>query len=164
MRDLKSHYKNNLIQINGDSSSILNELATLIRFKIKSTSARTTKILLLGPPGSGKTTIIAEINRKLGLVPISVSKLLMDQVERKTEVGKEVADSLKTGKMVSDEIIFGLLKNRLEAADCRLNGYVLEGFPKNENQVRMMEGLELKLKPFHYFILNCDDKVKNKIF
>lgn len=100
-----------------------------------------------------------QIHKKLGLVPVSVSQLLMGQVERKTEVGKEVADSLKLGKMVSDEIIFGLLKNRLERADCRLNGYVLEGFPKNENQLRMMDSLELKLKPFHYFILKCDEKV-----
>lgn len=160
VRDLKNHYKNNLIQVNGESQSILNELAALIRFKIKSTSARTNKMLLFGPPGSGRSTIINEIHRKLGLVPISISKLLMEQVERKTQVGREVADSLKSGELVSDEIVFGLLKSRLEKADCRLNGYVLEGFPKTMNQIRMMETLELKLKPFFYVNLQCDDIVK----
>jgi adenylate kinase len=156
---LKTNYKNNLIEVDGASPSIINDLGSLIRFKIKSVSDRKPKILLFGPPGSGKTTVSNALHKKFGFVPISISKLLLDQINRKTEVGKEVADSYKSGKLVSDEIVYGLLKNRLERADCRLHGYVLEGFPKNVNQLRMMEKLELKLRPYFYVSLECQDSV-----
>jgi adenylate kinase family enzyme len=55
--------------------------------------------------------------------------------------------------------VYGLLKNRLEKADCRLNGFVLEGFPKNENQIKMMDQLEFKLKPNFFVRLKLDDDV-----
>jgi SpoVK/Ycf46/Vps4 family AAA+-type ATPase len=133
IRDLKLHYKNNLIEVDGSSDTILNDLASLIRFKIESRSKRKYKVLLFGPPGAGKKTITKQLNHKFGFVPISINSLLMDQIDRKTEVGKEIFDCYRTGELVSDEIIYGLLKNRLEKADCRMHGYVLEGFPKNEN-------------------------------
>ena len=65
---------------------------------------------------------------------------------------------------MSDEIVYGLLKNRLEKADCRLHGYVLEGFPKNANQLKMMEQLEMKLRPNFFVHVACDDKVSVRFF
>ena len=164
IRDLKLNYKNNLIEMDGTKKTILDDLGSLIRFKIKATSARTHKILLFGPPGAGKTSIAQHLHKKFGLVPVSVARLLLDQINRKTEVGKEVADSYKSGKLVSDEIVYGLLKSRLEQADCRLHGYVLEGFPKNPNQLGMMEKLELRLRPHYYVNLDCSDDVKIDFF
>lgn len=138
IKDLKLHYKNNLIEIAGGASS-LNDLAPLIRFKIQAKSERKLKVLIFGPPGSGKKSLARELSLKFGFVVVSINSLLLDQIQRKTEVGQEICDSYKAGKLVSDEIVFGLLKNRLEKADCRLHGFVLEGFPKNQNQIKMMD-------------------------
>lgn len=159
IRDLKLHYKNNLIEVDGSSPTILNDLASLIRFKIEAKSDRKYKVLLFGPPGAGKKTLARQLNFKFGFVTVSVNKLLLDQINRKTDVGKEIYECYKNGQLVGDEIVYGLLKNRLERADCRLHGYVLEGFPKNMNQLKMMEKLELKLRPNFFVHLNCEDKV-----
>jgi len=58
----------------------------------------------------------------------------MDQIKLKTQVGAVISGFLSRKELVPDEIVFGLLKSRLEKADCRIHGYVLENFPKSEGQ------------------------------
>lgn len=148
--------------MDGTKGQLLNELAPLIEYTIKAQVNRKFRMLIIGPPGSGRTSVARALAQRYGFVNLSTSDLVLDQVSRQTEVGAEIASYFKEGKLVPDEIIFGLLKNRLERADAKLHGYILEGFPKNMNQLSMLESLQMKLKPHLYIMLDIDDSLAHK--
>jgi len=159
IKELKQSYKNNLVELDSTPNNVLDEMAPLLNFRIKTAVKRSFRVMIVGPPGSGRSTIMNMFAKKYGFVPLSTSFLCQDQIERKTPVGAEIIDSFMSGRLVSDEIVFGLVKNRLERADCKLHGYVLEGYPKNENQLNQLENLEMKLKPHLFVVLDCEDSV-----
>jgi len=61
----------------------------------------------------------------------------------KSPVGSVVSEYIRNKQLVPDEIVFGLLKSRLERADCKVHGFVLENFPKNETQMELLEQMKL---------------------
>ena len=83
------------------------------------------RIILLGPPGSGKGTQGDLIQKKYGLPKISTGDLLRDAVERETPLGKRAKMAMNQGLLVSDEIVVSLLQERMERTDCR-EGCILE--------------------------------------
>jgi adenylate kinase len=87
--------------------------------------------LILGPPGSGRTTLGKQVAQKYGLVYISTTELISDQIGNKKEYGDLCLSLFSKGELIPDEIIFKLVKMRIEQTDSRLNGYVLDGFPKS---------------------------------
>lgn len=96
-------------------------------------------IVILGPPGSGKGTQASRIAREYGLAHLSTGDMLRDAVARKTELGLEAESYMKRGLLVSDEIVFGLLGEALEAA--KKTGWILDGFPRNLLQAEMLTRL-----------------------
>ncbi len=95
-----------------------------------------THIVILGPPGSGKGTQASRIAREYSLAHLSTGDMLRDAVARKTELGLEAETFMKRGLLVSDEIVFGLLGEALEAA--KKTGWILDGFPRNLLQAEML--------------------------
>ncbi len=93
-------------------------------------------IVILGPPGSGKGTQASRIAREYGLAHLSTGDMLRDAVARKTELGLEAEAYMKRGLLVSDEIVFGLLGEALDAA--KGTGWILDGFPRNLVQAEML--------------------------
>jgi len=67
----------------------------------------------------------------------------MDQIKLKTPVGAAVSEYIRNRQLVPDEIVFGLLKSRLERADCKVHGFVLENFPNNDTQMDLLEQMKL---------------------
>jgi adenylate kinase len=91
------------------------------------------RLLLIGPPGSGKGTQAIRIGNHYGIAHISSGELLRRQVELDTPIGRAVRDQLAWGDLVSDGIVMDLLRRPVETAS-RQGGYVLDGFPRTVAQ------------------------------
>ena len=101
-----------------------------------------------------------ELSQQLGFIPISMYELLVDQVRNKTELGQAIYENLINNKLISDEIVIGILKARLDRADCKLHGFVLEGFPKNDSQLKLLESM--RLEPNFVVVLDCSEEVAKR--
>lgn len=96
------------------------------------------RIILLGAPGSGKGTQAQAITEKFGIPQISTGDMLRAAVRAGTSLGLEAKKIMDAGLLVSDDIILGLIKERIQADDCR-NGFLLDGFPRT---IAQADGLE----------------------
>lgn len=90
-------------------------------------------IILISAPAAGKGTLSNLLVEKYGYVHISTGDLLREEASTASELGKKISEILKTGELVSDEIVLELLKNRLSKKDIK-NGYILDGFPRTLEQ------------------------------
>jgi len=100
----------------------------------------TKKLIMLGAPGSGKGTQAKYITKTYGLPQISTGDLLRDAVKRKTTLGVKASEFMNTGALVPDEIVLDLLKERLAKDDC-LNGFILDGYPRNLTQAKQLANI-----------------------
>ena len=106
---------------------------------------RKTRLLLLGPPGAGKGTQAAEIRRALQVPHVSTGDMLREAVAKGTEVGKRAKAVMESGKLVSDEIVIGIARDRLQQPDAA-KGFILDGFPRTIAQAEALDGLLADLK------------------
>jgi adenylate kinase len=100
------------------------------------------RIILLGPPGSGKGTQADLIQKKYGFPKISTGDLLRRAVREETRLGREAAIQMNRGELVSDEIVAAMVKERISSPECH-RGYVLDGFPRNLAQAFILEKIEM---------------------
>lgn len=98
------------------------------------------RIVLLGAPGSGKGTQAAILKEKLAIPHISTGDLLRAAVRDGTEIGKQAESIMAGGNLVPDDMILGLLKERLQQDDIG-NGYILDGYPRNLAQAEALDKL-----------------------
>ncbi|MFT7859621.1 MAG: adenylate kinase [Sulfurimonas sp.] len=87
------------------------------------------RIILLGAPGAGKGTQAQFLTKKYNIPQISTGDMLRAAIKAGTEMGKLAKEAMDAGKLVTDEIIIGLVKDRIAEDDCK-NGYLLDGFPR----------------------------------
>ncbi|ABB44366.1 Adenylate kinase [Sulfurimonas denitrificans DSM 1251] len=87
------------------------------------------RIILLGAPGAGKGTQAGFLTKRYNIPQISTGDMLRAAIKAGTEMGKMAKEAMDTGKLVTDEIIIGLVKDRIEEEDCK-NGFLLDGFPR----------------------------------
>ena len=95
------------------------------------------KLILLGPPGAGKGTQANFIHEKYGIPQISTGDMLRAAVKAGTPLGLEAKKVMDAGKLVSDDIIIGLVAERLKEPDCQ-RGYLFDGFPRTIPQAEAM--------------------------
>ncbi len=91
------------------------------------------KIILLGAPGAGKGTQAQFLTKEFDIPQISTGDMLRGAIKAGTELGKLAKSFMDTGKLVTDEIIIGLVKERIIQDDCK-NGFLLDGFPRTVPQ------------------------------
>ena len=102
------------------------------------------KIILLGPPGAGKGTIAKALMAQDGSVQISTGDILRAAVAAGTELGKRAEAAMKAGDLVTDDLIMGIMEERLQEEDCK-QGYLLDGFPRTIPQAEALKALLEKL-------------------
>ena len=95
-----------------------------------------TRVMLLGPPGAGKGTQAKRIVGETGLVHLSTGDILRDEVARGTELGRSAKAVMDRGELVSDELIVGMIRGRIESAE---EGFLLDGFPRTIAQAEALE-------------------------
>jgi adenylate kinase len=96
------------------------------------------KLIMLGAPGAGKGTQAAILSEKLSIPTISTGNILRAAVKNGTPVGLQAKSYMDAGKLVPDEVIIGIVAERLAEADCQ-NGYILDGVPRTIAQAEALE-------------------------
>lgn len=99
------------------------------------------RVILLGPPGSGKGTQGEMIEKRFHFPRISTGDILREAVKQGTPLGLAASAEMSAGHLVNDEIVASLVAERINQADCR-QGYVLDGFPRTINQVKLLEKID----------------------
>jgi adenylate kinase len=102
------------------------------------------RIVLLGAPGSGKGTQAKRLKAALGLAHISTGDLLRAAVAAGTPLGLKAKAVMEAGQLVSDDIVLGLLEERLAQPDTK-SGFILDGYPRNLAQANALDGLLARL-------------------
>ena len=102
------------------------------------------RLILLGPPGAGKGTQAAFITEKFGIPQISTGDMLRAAVKAQTPLGIEAKKVMDAGGLVSDDLIIGLVRDRLQQPDCQ-NGYLFDGFPRTIPQADALKAAEIPL-------------------
>lgn len=108
------------------------------------------KLVLLGPPGSGKGTQAKLIVKDFNIPQISTGDLLRAAIKKSTELGLKAKKFMNTGKLVPDDIVLQLLKERLNQDDC-IRGFILDGYPRNLSQAQ-----DLKMITNIDFVINIE--------
>ncbi|MDX1625235.1 MAG: adenylate kinase [Wenzhouxiangellaceae bacterium] len=96
------------------------------------------RIVLLGPPGSGKGTQAGMLRERLDVAHISTGALLRDAVRDETELGRKAREYMDAGELVPDDLMLGLIEERLGADDVA-NGFILDGYPRNLAQAEALD-------------------------
>jgi adenylate kinase len=96
------------------------------------------RILLLGPPGSGKGTQGKLLSERLGVPAISTGDILRQAVREGTPLGRQAQAIMAKGELVPDDVIIGLIRERIARADAR-DGFILDGFPRTVPQAEALE-------------------------
>lgn len=102
------------------------------------------KLVLMGPPGAGKGTQGEILEKKLGVSTISTGLMLRTAIKDQTEVGKLAEQYIHDGKLVPDEVIVEIVKQRLTQPDCE-KGFILDGFPRTTAQAEALEAAGIEV-------------------
>ena len=98
------------------------------------------RLILLGPPGAGKGTQAQRLVQKYGIVQLSTGEMLRAAVAAQTPVGLQAKDIMASGALVPDEIVIGIISDRLDQPDMK-NGFILDGFPRTVPQAEALDDL-----------------------
>jgi len=98
------------------------------------------RIVILGPPGSGKGTQAALLRDQLGVVHISTGVLLREAVEQQTTLGRKAKSFMDAGDLVPDDLVLGLIEERLGQPDVA-RGFILDGYPRNLAQAEALDSV-----------------------
>lgn len=98
------------------------------------------RVVLLGPPGSGKGTQAKLLSARLGVPAISTGDMLREAVRRDTPLGRRARAIMDAGELVPDDVVIGIIRERMESPDAS-GGFLLDGFPRTIAQAQALDGL-----------------------
>ena len=103
-------------------------------------------LILLGAPGSGKGTQAKMVFERFGYPQVSTGDILRDAIRRDTHLGREAKAAVNSGRLVPDEVVIGIIEERLNQPDCA-SGCSLDGFPRTVEQAEALEKLAADFQP-----------------
>jgi adenylate kinase len=95
-------------------------------------------LILLGAPGAGKGTLAALLIEKMGVPSVSTGNILREAIKNDTPLGREAKSYMDGGKLVPDQLVIDMLKERIAQPDCK-NGFILDGFPRTIPQAEALD-------------------------
>ena len=101
-------------------------------------------IIFFGAPGAGKGTQAEIVSKKLDIPTISTGNIIREAIKNGTEMGLSAKSYIDAGKLVPDEVVIGIIKDRLAQDDCK-NGFVLDGFPRSVPQAEALDEMGVKI-------------------
>lgn len=102
------------------------------------------KLILLGAPGAGKGTQAEFISEKYNIPMVSTGNMIREALKNETELGLKAKSFMDAGQLVPDEVVIGIIKERLDAEDCK-NGFILDGFPRTIPQAEALDKMGIEL-------------------
>lgn len=118
-------------------------------------------LILLGAPGAGKGTQAEVISEALSIPQISTGNMLREAVKNGTEYGLKAKAAMESGALVSDEIVIGILKDRIAQPDCK-NGFILDGFPRTVPQAEALDKMGVTIdKVLEIYV--PDETIKERV-
>ncbi|MBQ4155716.1 MAG: adenylate kinase [Clostridia bacterium] len=102
------------------------------------------KLIFLGAPGAGKGTQAEKVCEKLGIPTISTGNIIREALKNQTEMGLKAKSFIEAGKLVPDEVVIGIIKDRLAEDDCQ-NGFILDGFPRTIPQAEALDNMGISI-------------------
>ena len=101
-------------------------------------------IIFFGAPGAGKGTQAEIVSKKLDIPTISTGNMIREAIKNGTDMGNAAKSFIEAGKLVPDEVVIGIIKDRLDAEDCK-KGFILDGFPRTIPQAEALEAMGVKI-------------------
>ncbi|KAI4882208.1 hypothetical protein NFI96_034144, partial [Prochilodus magdalenae] len=156
---LQCTYQNCLKIIDADQPhvDVFAQVLTYVLSRHRSAAPHTPRIILLGPPGSGKSLQAGLIAQKYNLVNICCGELLKAVAADESSMGELIKPFLESGRRVSDTMVLQILTERLSRLDCTTRGWVLHGFPHDVEQAEALQ--ESNIIPSRVFFLETTDDV-----
>ena len=116
-------------------------------------------LILLGPPGSGKGTQAQKIAEQYHIPQISTGDILRSAVKERTPLGVEAQGYMDQGKLVPDEVVVGIVRDRLMVSDCK-KGFIMDGFPRTLPQAEALDATlgEMKWEIDHVISIEADNE------
>ena len=102
------------------------------------------KMIFLGAPGAGKGTQAEIVSEKYAIPAISTGAIIREAIKNQTEMGKAAKEFTEKGALVPDEVVIGIIKERLSKDDCK-NGFILDGFPRTVPQAKALEEMGVSI-------------------
>lgn len=102
------------------------------------------KIIFLGAPGAGKGTQAEVVAEKFGIPTISTGNIIREALKNGTEMGLKAKSFIEAGQLVPDEVVIGIIKERLAKDDCK-NGFILDGFPRTIPQAEALDAMGISI-------------------
>ncbi len=114
-----------------------------------------TRLIFLGPPGAGKGTQAKVLSENCNVPHVSTGEILRAAVKAKTELGKKAESYMSAGKLVPDDLILNLVRERLDQEDT-VNGWLLDGFPRTVEQAEFLNKLLDEISQSCEFVINLE--------
>ena len=116
------------------------------------------KIMFLGAPGAGKGTQAENVSARFNIPAISTGAIIRAAIKNDTEMGKAAKSYIDSGALVPDEVVIGIIKERLAEDDCQ-NGYILDGFPRTVVQAQALDQMGIEMDVVVCIEVSDDDIV-----
>ncbi len=116
-------------------------------------------LIFLGAPGAGKGTAAEGIAERYSFASISTGAILREAIKQKTELGLQAKSIIEAGKLVPDDVVINIVKERINQPDCE-SGFILDGVPRTLEQAAMLDDLGVNIDKVIQFDISSDEVIK----
>ncbi|KNZ62136.1 adenylate kinase [Puccinia sorghi] len=141
-----SYLKKLVAELSSKIDNLEKQASSAVSGAVHASPAEQLRLVLMGPPGSGKGTQAPKIKDKYCVCHLATGDMLRDQVTKGTPLGKEAKKIMDSGGLVSDEIMVNMIKDQLENNKDCVNGFILDGFPRTITQAEKLDEMLEKKK------------------